>query len=205
MPLVHRTEGSSDRQPSEWSSGIFKQPVRGPVKVTRDGFEGDGQADLRVHGGPDRAALLFPVPNYALVAHLTPFPIPFGGFGENLSLDGSGEDEVCIGDVFGVGGAVMEVSQPRLPCFKLGRRLGNPLVTQAVTNARQGGWYARVLQEGSLREGDALRPLGRPNPTWTIRRAFEVYLTRGPESAELAALPALSDLWKSKLLGDAAS
>lgn len=184
---------------SPWTTGIFKDPVSGPVRATADGLSGDGQADPRFHGGPDRAILLYSKANYPTFEAIIGRPIPPGGFGENFTLDALNEDEVCLGDIWVTDRIRIEVSQPRLPCYKLGRRLDAPEIVKAVMDRRRGGWYARVLTEGVVEPGDELRLVDRPFPQWSISKAFHNFLT-GQNEAELGSIPALSALWRDRLL-----
>src|SRR5437762_1529131 len=108
----------------QWRSAIAKEPVRGPVLLGREGLAGDAHADLRFHGGPDKAVLAYCTEHYAgWRAELGRDALPFGSFGENLTVEGLLEDEARIGDTFALGAAVIQISQPRTPCQKLARRL----------------------------------------------------------------------------------
>lgn len=190
-----------DGKESEWVSGIFKAEAPGPVWVGKENLDGDGQADLQFHGGPDRAVLLFNIRHYADYEPKRESKIPNGGFGENLTVEGPDEREVCLGDRWVCGDVVLEVSQPRLPCFKLGRRLEFPEVVKLTTDARAAGWYCRVLREGFLQAGDTLRLEARPHPEWTICRAFETYASANDAEAvrSLLEVPAISQLWRERL------
>ena len=181
---------------SSWESGIVKYATAEPVMASANGIVGDGQSDLRFHGGPDRAILVFAKPNYAEFEAILGREIPHGGFGENITADGL--PEVDIGDIWTLGTAKIEISQPRLPCFKLGRRLENDDIVSSVMDARKGGWYARVIEDGFIQGGDAITLIDRPHPTWTIHRTFDVFLANSPDRAELAQLPALSQLWRDR-------
>jgi MOSC domain-containing protein YiiM len=125
-----------------------------------------------------------------------------GAFGENLLVDGLDENTVCIGDVYQVGPATLEVSHPRQPCSTLARRHQIPdMITIVRTNGRS-GWYLRVLVEGELEAGQAVRLLDRTNPGWTVRRAARTMLARRErraEAAELARCRGLSDEWRIRL------
>ena len=199
LPKTLRHQGFPDDADREWDSGIFKDAANGRVFVGRENLAGDGQADLRVHGGPDRAVLIFSKLHYAGWEAELGHPIPNGGFGENFTVSDLTEDEVCLGDQWSIGEVVLEVSQPRLPCFKLARRLNAEGLNVKVMHAMAGGWYCRVLQEGHVEDGQALDLQKRPHPDWTIRRAFREYIF-GKQNhdalAELRDLPALSTLWK---------
>lgn len=151
-------------------SGIVKRPVAGPVRVGRTNLDGDGQADASVHGGVDMAVYAYPGEHYATWARelgrddLTP-----GFFGENLTLEGLTEEEVRIGDRFRMGTALLEVSQPRLPCFKLAARSGEPAIGAAMLKGGRTGWYLRVIEEGLVAAGDAVAAAGRAQESMTVR------------------------------------
>lgn len=192
-----------DDAEKHWTSGIFKDPVTGPIFLGSTNLEGDGQDDLKHHGGPDRAVLSFSKANYAQWEVEFGIKIPHGGFGENFTVDGANEEDVCIGDIWSSEQVVLEVSQPRLPCFKLGRRLGQPAIVAKVMERCEGGWYSRVLKEGMVQPGERFRLIQRPFPTWTVKRGFHEYVF-GKDNhaalAELHALPALSALWRERLM-----
>lgn len=138
-------------------SGIVKRPVAGPVEVGPTGLAGDGQADLRVHGGRDKAVYAYPLEHYAAwSAELGRDDLEPGHFGENLTVEGLREDEVRIGDVLRIGTALFQVTQPRIPCFKLAIRMGDPFFAKPFLRSGRSGFYLRVLEEGTLAVGDAI-------------------------------------------------
>src|SRR6476469_6361001 len=142
-------------------SGIVTRPVAGPVRVGRTNLEGDGQADLTVHGGPDKAVYAYPREHYAAwAAELGRDDLPPGFFGENLTTEGLLEDDVRIGDRLRAGTALFEVSQPRLPCFKLAAHSGEPAIARPMMKTGRTGWYLRVVEEGSVTAGDAIARAG---------------------------------------------
>jgi MOSC domain-containing protein YiiM len=184
-----------------WTSGIYKHSIGSSVFISKNGIEGDDQADLKFHGGPDRALLIFARAHYPLFESFIGKEIPQGGFGENLTVDYFDEREIAIGDHFLVGNALIEISQPRLPCFKLGRRLESPQIVDEVLQQRKGGIYARVLKEGHISIDDELELVQRPFPEWTASRAMDTYLDADNENRrELGSLPAISELWREKCL-----
>lgn len=193
----------ADRNDRPWRSGFYKEPVPGPLWLAHGNLEGDGQADLRVHGGPDKAVCVYPAARYPYWEHdLGLASLPAGGFGENFTVDGVVESDVCVGDVYRVGGATVQVSQPRGPCWKLARRWR--VKDLAVRFQRTGftGWYLRVLAEGSVRPGQDLTLVERPYPEWSIARANQVeYHGRDDReaTAALAACEALGRSWRDKL------
>ena len=181
----------------DWTTGFYKEPVSGPVYVTVMGLEGDGVADKKHHGGIDKAVLAYSADNYPLWENELSQPMEHGGFGENLTINGLDESSVCIGDRFRIGEVIFEVSQPRQPCWKLGRRWNHPELPKLVVQNSRSGWYLRVLEEGTLKATDSVDLELRPNPAWTIRQANEVFY-RGSvqQKRELVALRQLADAWK---------
>lgn len=139
-----------DYQGKDLSTGIYKQPVEGSLFLSSLNFEGDGQADLINHGGLDKAVCAYPSEHYPYWERSLGKPMPYAAFGENLTLRGLLEDEVCIGDVYRVGEAVLQVSQPRYPCFKLSQKHGVKDMPARVLNTGYSGFYFRVLEEGSV-------------------------------------------------------
>lgn len=182
------------RGPDE-PSAIGKRPVAGKVRVHRLGLQGDEQADLAVHGGPDKAIHHFPHDHYAFWREAIgehPLLGDYGAFGENISTRGLTEDMVCIGDRWRLGTALVEVSQGRQPCWKLDHRFGVP-VNAGTVRARRPGWYYRVLEEGEVGAGDALALVERPWPQWTVLRVFGL-LIAGDHKQDRAGLEALGEV-----------
>ena len=154
-------------------SGIAKQPRADKVWISPLGPEGDEQGDQRVHGGPDKALHHYPFEHYASWrAELGELPLlqAPGGFGENISTRGLDEGNVCLGDRFTLGGALLEVSQGRLPCWKLNDRFGIADMARRVQDSGRTGWYYRVLRPGLAQVGDALVLRERSYPDWPLRR-----------------------------------
>jgi MOSC domain-containing protein YiiM len=181
-----------DRGPP-WHSGFNKQPVEGRVVVTTDHLRGDGQAARTVHGGPDKAILAYCVEHYPRWnALLDRQDLGAGSFGENLALSGIDETTIAIGDQVRVGSVVIQVSQPRQPCWKLARRCRLPTMPAKAIATGWLGWYFRVLEPGTVAAGDRLEVLARPNPDWTIARINRLYFAaKAPQRAELATVMAL--------------
>jgi MOSC domain-containing protein YiiM len=181
-------------------SGFVKHAVAGPVSVHPLGLQGDTQADLSVHGGLEKAVYAYSVANYELWSseypqHAAKF-VP-GGVGENLAVLGQTEATVCIGDAFLIGSVILQVCQPRQPCFKFALRFEDNQLPRAMVLNGRSGWYYRVLQPGTLTAGDPIALLKRPNPTWPISR-FVMHQRFSPEEqAELAELPGLASAWQS--------
>lgn len=140
-------------------TGIFKSPVEGRLAINRLNLVGDEQADLSVHGGTDKAVYAYTSENYAYWEQELTRALPFGQFGENLTVEGMPETDVSIGDVFQMGSAVLQVSQPRTPCFKLGLKMGSPRFLKAFLESGRTGFYLRVLEEGEVGAGDDIEAL----------------------------------------------
>ncbi len=216
-PRTLGTDGARDPIDRPWTSGIFKESVRGPIWLGRTNLVGDAQADLRVHGGPDKAVCAYPAAHYPSWRETLGLDLPYGAFGENFTVEGLAEDGVCIGDVFAVattagagamtgagegGAARVQVSQPRQPCWKLARKWRTTDLALRVQESGRTGWYFRVLVEGEVAPGMALRLLERPFPQWTVARANEVMDRRRDDrraAAALAECPALSAGWQETL------
>lgn len=184
-------------------SGIAKRPVAEPVHLTRLGFTGDGQGDVRHHGGRDKAVHHYAIEHYASwraeIGRREVLDGP-GAFGENLSTRGVTEADVCLGDVFALGGAVLEVSQGRQPCWKLNHRFGQRDMAVRVQRSGRTGWYYRVRQEGQVAPGDALVLLDRPLPHWPLTRLWRLlYVDMGNREglSEMSGLDALPESWRT--------
>lgn len=148
-----------DYQGKDLSTGIYKQPVEGPLFLSSLNFEGDGQADLVNHGGVDKAVCAYPFEHYPYWEHSLGKQMAYAAFGENLTMRGMLEDRVCIGDVYRIGDAVVQVSQPRYPCFKLSQKHGVKDMPARVLNTGYSGFYFRVLEEGDVRADSAVTQL----------------------------------------------
>ncbi|QDV25473.1 MOSC domain-containing protein [Aureliella helgolandensis] len=188
-----------------WTSAIIKEPVEGAIYVGLQNLVGDEQADLVHHGGIDKAVLGYASTHYEQwQADLPEFNFAPGSFGENLTLDGLEESTCCIGDQYSIGECVLEVSQPRQPCWKLTRRWGIPRLAIQVQRTGRTGWYFRVLQVGNIRSGQSIELIHRPFPQWTIAAASNVMYAKPRNPADdlaLANCDALSASW-SKTLRD---
>ena len=181
------------------TSGIFKEPVAGPVFLRRLNLDGDGQADLRVHGGADKAVYAYPFEHYAFWAgELGRDGLTYGQFGENFTITGLLEDVVCIGDEFQIGAARVQVTQPRSPCFKLGIRMGDDQFPARFAAANRTGFYLRVLQEGRVSAGDAIERIRHDAGSMSVRDVFRLRHGSGTraEYERVARLPALSSSWR---------
>ena len=179
-------------------SAIAKSACAGPVAVSHAGCAGDMQGNTVIHGGPDKALLHYAEHHYD--AWRAEFPdsadrFVAGGFGENLVSLGPDETTLCIGDVVAVGTAVLQVAQPRQPCFKLNHRFAQPTMSRRTQQTRRTGWYYRMLTEGTIAPGDAMRVTDRPHPGWALWRIQHHLYTPTLDqdaTAELAGLDALA-------------
>jgi MOSC domain-containing protein YiiM len=170
-------------------TGIFKAPVVGPVAVLTDHLAGDGQADRRVHGGPDKAVYAYDLVHYAFwQAQLPAISLTPGIFGENLTTSGLPDHEVCLGDTFALGTAVLVALQPRLPCVKLGIRFHDERFVRQFQEARRSGIYFGVRQPGQVQAGDALVLLERAAHSLTIQDIADQYYRFDKQADQLAAL-----------------
>jgi MOSC domain-containing protein YiiM len=203
LPSIHGLPGAEDPLDKPWRTGFYKSPVEGPVHLGRTNLVGDGQANLKVHGGPDKAVLAYAAGHYPdWRAELEMPDLPYGAFAENFTVTFLNEGNVCLGDVYAIGSARVEVSQPRQPCANITHRWKQPGLTERVRTTGRHGWYLRVLQEGQVCAGDAVELQERPCPEWTITRAFAVMghrLRNRKEASSLARVPALSSAWREQL------
>jgi MOSC domain-containing protein YiiM len=203
LPAVHGEPGAKVPLDRPWRTGFWKSAVVGPVWLGRTNLVGDGQANLKVHGGPDKAVLAYAAGHYpAWRAELNMPDLPFGAFAENFTISVLDESSVCLGDVYAIGDARVEVSQPRQPCGNISHRWRLPGLTQCVEEAGRHGWYMRVLDEGEVEAGQAVVLRERPTPEWTIARAFSAMrrcVVEPAEAARLRQVPALSEAWRATL------
>lgn len=203
LPRQMGQEGAAHPMDRPWESGIFKNPVEGPIRLSRLGLEGDGVADTNAHGGPDKGVLAYAVAHYpAWSAELSLPGMPDGAFGENLAVEGLTEADACLGDIYRVGTARVQVAQPRQPCWKLARRWRVRELALLTQQTGRTGWYFRVLEEGTVQAGDPLLLEDRPYPEWSISRANRTLHTQPTDLAALAALaacPALASRLREQL------
>ena len=177
-------------------SAIAKWYLNGPVTIGPLGIEGDEQANQRYHGGPDKALHLYPHDHYArwhADAPGHPLLTMAGAFGENISTTGLTEDQVCIGDRFRLGKALIEISQGREPCWKQAHRMDWPKLPKLMVKEGRSGWYFRVIEPGIAEAPCELMLTDRPYPEWTVRRVFRMVVT-GDERNDAAAFRDLAKL-----------
>jgi MOSC domain-containing protein YiiM len=173
------------------TTGIFKVPVDGAVAVGHDILQGDQQADLAVHGGADKAVYAYGAEDYAWWATQLGRELPPGTFGENLTTQGIAVSEALIGERWQVGTAVLEVAQPRFPCYKLGMKMDDPDFVRAFAQGRRPGAYLRVVRPGAIARGDDAAVIARPDHGVTVRDVAEIREFDRRRAAELIDLPGL--------------
>lgn len=161
------------------TTGIFKEPVEGRVMVRRLNLDGDRQADLSVHGGPDKAVYAYPAEHYDYWrGELPDMELPWGMFGENLTTEGLLEDQVNIGDRFRIGSTVLMVTQPRMPCYKLAVKFGrNDIIKRFLWSSRS-GFYFSVLEESEVGAGDAIELISRDDNNVTVADITRLYVSK---------------------------
>lgn len=209
VPLLGLFVGSIRPLPPEGQpTGMFKEPVE-QARVGVDGIVGDRQGDRRVHGGPEKAVHLFTQEAYDRISAERPDiaeQLRPGVFGENLSTRGLTEADACISDVFALGSARIQISQPRSPCWKIDNRLDTVNMVPLINDLGCPGWYFRVLTEGDITVGDELELVERPAPDWSLARMLRLLAEHRPEPTlllELADAPGLNDALRRKCLGRA--
>ena len=181
-------------------TGVFKDPVTGPRRVRKLNVDGDGQGDLAGHGGEQRAVFVYQLDSYRYWGReLGRDDFVYGQFGENFTVDGLADDEVCIGDRYQIGTAVFEVTQPRVTCYRVGIRMNDPRIPALLVSHRRPGFYLRVLQEGEVQAGEEiLKLVSGPELMTVVEVDALLYLPGHPRQQLLRALriPALSTGWQ---------
>lgn len=161
------------------TTSIFKSPVDGRIALRTLNLDGDRQSDLSVHGGPHKAVYCYPMEHYPYwKAELPGFPLPMGAFGENFTTEGMREDTVHLGDRFSVGTAEVVVTQPRMPCYKLGIRFGKDDMVKRFLKSGRSGIYLAVSREGEVGAGDELTVVSRDPEAVPIGEITRLYVTK---------------------------
>lgn len=185
-------------------TGIFKEPVAGPVQMRTGGLEGDGQADLENHGGLCKTVYAYPWEHYPhWEGILKRGPLPYGQLGENLTVEGMLEDQVHVGALYRMGTSLLQVTQPRKPCFKLGIRVGTAKFVKIFWNSGRTGIYMRVVEEGLVQAGDPIALIEDAPENPTVRRLWQLayFEEEAFEECLLALhLPHLSPEWRQPLV-----
>jgi ferredoxin-NADP reductase/MOSC domain-containing protein YiiM/ferredoxin len=182
-------------------TGVFKNPVSGPRRVRKLNVDGDGQGDLAGHGGEQRAVFVYQIESYRYWEHeLGRTDFDYGQFGENFTVEGLSDAEVCIGDRYRIGTAVFEVTQPRVTCYRVGIRMNDPRIPALLVSHRRPGFYFRVLEEGEVQAGDDIFKLASGDEQMAVAEVDALlYLPGHPRQQLLRALriPALSPGWQA--------
>jgi MOSC domain-containing protein YiiM len=183
-------------------TGIFKEPVTGKIPVKRLNLDGDGQADLSVHGGVTKAVYAYPSEHYAYWRGEFPgMELPWGMFGENLTVEGLDEKSLRIGDRLRIGTAELIVTEPRMPCFKLGVRFGRMDIVKRFLDSRRSGFYLAVAREGEVAAGDAIERLEEDAESVTVRDIVRVHVQDKDDVETMRRalrIPILPDQWRQE-------
>jgi MOSC domain-containing protein YiiM len=210
---AYELPSAQDGKLHRWRTAFVKTASAGPVQVAALGLAGDEQADRQNHGGLDKAVLAYAASHYGYwegvfrgmdISPAGPgwSNTAYGAFGENLTIEGLDEAAVAIGDRWQAGDVVLEVSQPRQPCWKMGRRWGIVDLPKRVIQNGKSGWYLRVVKEGVLTAGSELTLLERPHAEWTVARVNRLFFHEAHDTTALEALanlPELSAAWRESI------
>jgi MOSC domain-containing protein YiiM len=177
-------------------SAIWKSPVAGRVAVRGENLQGDEQADRKAHGGPDKAVYAYAVEDLRWWNQQIGGTLAYGTFGENLTTEGIPVNDALVGERWEIGTAVLEVSEPRIPCWRLGVRMNDKLFPRRFSQAMRPGPYLRIVVEGAVGAGDEIRVVERPNHDLTIRDVFRIYTRDRAEVERLLAVPQMSESWR---------
>ena len=182
-------------------TGIFKVPLNGRVQVRTLNLDGDRQADLSVHGGPDKAVYMYPSEHYDYWQGEFPdMKLPWGMFGENFTTEGLLEEAVNIGDQWRIGSALVMVTQPRVPCYKLAAKFGRQDIIKRFLASGRSGFYLRVMQEGEMGVGDAIELMNQDHHGVTVADVTKLYRDGGDEIGlyqRAVQVEALSEGWRA--------
>ena len=185
-------------------TGIFKEPVEGRIRARRLNLDGDRQADLRVHGGAEKAVYAYPSEHYDYWrAELPDIKLPWGMFGENFTVEGLNEKEVNIGDRFRIGDALFMVTQPRMPCYKLAAKFERDDMIKRFLRSKRTGFYFSVIEEGEVGAGDAIELVSKDENNITVTNITQLYVGKGKDQDLLrraAVLEALPASWRDYFL-----
>jgi MOSC domain-containing protein YiiM len=185
------------------TTGIFKEPVKGRIILRRLNLDGDRQADLTVHGGPDKALYAYPAEHYGFWKKRLPnMKLPWGMFGENLTTEGMLEEQVNIGDVFRIGSSQVVATQPRMPCYKLGVKFGHMDIVRQFMESKLTGIYFRVLKEGDVGVDDEIELIRRDENNVTVKDIVRLVSSGADEATIRRAvrIKALPEAWRQEFL-----
>jgi len=183
-----------------FKTSIFKTPVSGRVMLRTTNLDGDRQADLSVHGGPNKAVYGYPSENYQYWKEQLPGEdLPWGSFGENLTTEGLLETDISVGGRYRLGSAIVMATTPRLPCFKLAAKFRRDDMIERFLHGRRSGYYFSVIREGEIGAGDEFEFLDGVTPTLTIAETYEAYTSLDPDLLKRAAsVTALPLSWRDR-------
>ncbi|HEU4344616.1 MAG TPA: MOSC domain-containing protein [Candidatus Binatia bacterium] len=177
-------------------SAIWKSPVAGRIAARGVNLDGDDQADRKAHGGPDKAIYAYAIEDTRWWEQDLGRPVQYGEFGENLTTEGIVVNDALVGERWEIGTAVLEVSEPRLPCWRLGVRMDDQMFPRRFTEALKPGAYLRIIVEGEIGAGDEIRVVDRPDHDLRIRDMFRIYTRDRHEVERLLAVPRISESWR---------
>jgi MOSC domain-containing protein YiiM len=177
-------------------SAIWKSPVVGRIAARGVNLAGDDQADRKAHGGPDKAVYAYAVEDLRWWEAEVGRPLAYAELGENLTTEGIAVNTALVGERWAIGTTVLEVAEPRIPCWRLGVRMNDKLFPRRFTEAVRPGAYLRIVVAGELGAGDEIRVVERPAHDLTIREVFRIYLHDHAAAARLLAVPQMSESWK---------
>ena len=177
-------------------SAIWKSPAAGRIAARGVNLAGDDQADRQAHGGPDKAVYAYAVEDARWWEQQVGRPLAFGEVGENLTTEGIEVNDALIGERWEIGTTVVEVSEPRVPCWRLGVRMNDPLFPRRFLAALRPGTYLRLVVEGDLGAGDTIRVIERPDHDLTVRDVLRIYTRDYDEAGRLLAVPRMSESWR---------
>jgi MOSC domain-containing protein YiiM len=177
-------------------SAIWKAPVGGRIEARGVNLAGDEQADRRAHGGPDKALYAYAVEDVRWWERELGRSLPHGQFGENLTTEGIAVNDSLVGERWRVGTAVLEVSEPRVPCWRLGARMDDPRFPRRFTEALRPGAYLRIVVEGDVGAGDEIDVIERPDHELTVRDVLRIYAFDHRDVERLVTVPQLSESWR---------
>lgn len=177
-------------------SAIWKSPVAGRIAARGVNLDGDDQADRKAHGGPDKAVYAYAVEDARWWEREIGRSLAYGEFGENLTTEGIDVNHALVGERWEIGTTVLEISEPRIPCWRLGVRMNDPIFPRRFAEAMRPGAYLRIVVEGSVGAGDEIRVLERPSHRLTIQDISRIYLRDHDEVERLLAVPQVSESWR---------
>ena len=199
---VGRPQKMQTAQGKVWESAIAKAPVIGPVMVESENITGDRQANRKYHGGPEKAVCGYSAEHYPFWQTEFGLEMPFGAFGENITVSHLTDDVLCLGDVLSVGDVRLQVSQPRMPCANVAKRWNQQRLPERMMATGFTGFYCRVLQTGTIEAGAAITVAERPLPQWTMLRMNRALYDDAATPEEMEALRSVATLtgeWKRAL------